>query len=412
MKRVGMVVWNTFETDARVLKEAQTLTAAGYEVTVCALHTPGVTERREVMAGGVRVRRVLRSPVMLIPAKRRQEARLNAARREAAANGPGGGGPAKRLGRFRQFLSVLFRLYTHTLLLFALLGTRPHVVHAHDANTLVVGWLAARLSRARLVYDAHEISTDREGYRHIRRWIGLIEKRLMPKADACITTTETRARFFARAYGVPRPRVLQNRPRYVALDKTERLRRELDLGPDWPIFVYQGGLQPGRGLEDLVTAAAEVPAAYFVFIGGGRLEGELKGRAAELDVEDRVRFVPTVALDQLLDYTASADIGVQPIRNTCLNHFSTDSNKLFEYVMAGLPVVASDFPEIRAVVRGHELGLVFDPEKPGALVAALQEMLADPARQARWRANARRARESLSWEAQEDVLLSIYREMT
>ena len=96
-----------------------------------------------------------------------------------------------------------------------MVASRPDVVHAHDVNTLPTAWAAARRAGARLVYDAHEISTDREGYRELRGVIAWAEKRLMPRADATITTTEMRAKFFARAYGVPRPLVLQNRPRFA-----------------------------------------------------------------------------------------------------------------------------------------------------------------------------------------------------
>ena len=199
----------------------------------------------------------------------------------------------------------------------------------------------------------------------------------MPRADATITTTEMRAKFFARAYGVPRPLVLQNRPRYAELARGTLIRDRLGLEDGLPIVLYQGGLQPGRGLEDLVAAMPGLPPCHLVFIGGGRLLGALKGMAAERGLEARVHFVPTVPLAGLLAWTASADIGVQPIRNTCLNHLSTNSNKLFEYAMAGLPVVASDFPEIRRVVRAHDIGLLFDPETPGALAAALGRLVAD-----------------------------------
>jgi glycosyltransferase involved in cell wall biosynthesis len=286
--------------------------------------------------------------------------------------------------------------------------SRPTVVHAHDVNTLVTAWVAATLSGARLVYDAHEISTDREGYRSIRSLVASVERILMPRAYATITTTDMRAKFFARAYSVPRPLVLQNRPRRSPASKGERLRDELGLTRDWPIVLYQGGLQAGRGLEDLVEAATEVQNAYFVFLGGGRIENKLRERAKALGLEGRVRFLPTVPLEDLPSYTVSADVGVQPIRNTCLNHLSTDSNKLFEYAMAGLPVAASDFPEIRKIVRAHGLGELFDPEQPGALVATLRRLVDNPELRARYAANAKASAACLSWQNQESKLLDLY----
>jgi glycosyltransferase involved in cell wall biosynthesis len=217
-----------------------------------------------------------------------------------------------------------------------------------------------------------------------------------------------RAKFFARAYGVPRPLVLQNRPRFAEPAPGRLIRDRLGLADGLPIVLYQGGLQPGRGLEDLVAALPELPPCHLVLIGGGRLREALGAMAAERGLGGRVHFLPTVPLAELLAWTASADIGVQPIRNTCLNHLSTDSNKLFEYAMAGLPVVASDFPEIRRVVRAHDIGLLFDPEAPGALAAALGRLVGDAGQRARLAANARAAARALSWEAQEGELVRLY----
>jgi len=299
-------------------------------------------------------------------------------------------------------------LWTHAALLWHLTRCRAHVVHAHDVNTLPTAWLASVFSGASLVYDAHEISTSREGYASFRKLVAVVEKALMPRANGTITTTVARAKFFARAYGVERPVVLQNRPRRQQVLASRRIREELGLIQPWPIIVYQGGVQQGRGLERLARVARGVPDAYFVFIGGGRLEASLRSIVAELRLDERVHFIPTVALAELPSYTASADIGVQPIENTCLNHYTTDSNKLFEYVQAGLPIVASDLPEIRRVVRKHDLGLLVPPGNSAALSAALRELLADKGKREHYATQARKASAALSWESQEHELVALY----
>lgn len=403
-----MIVWNTFQNDARVLKEAETLAGQGHRVTVFALLQPGETPEREILAPGLEVVRVSRTPLRAL--RRLFQPDGSRPPREVK---PGVGGafvdtPLKS-SRLRRAGEVLSRSAIHLGLYRAMLATRPDVVHAHDVNTLPTAWAAARRARARLVYDAHEISTDREGYRELRGLIAWAEKRLMPRADATITTTLMRAKFFARAYGVPRPLVLQNRPRFTDLARGTLIRDRFGLADGLPIVLYQGGLQPGRGLEDLVAAMPALPPCHLVMIGGGRLLAPLQAMVAGRGLRSRVHFVPTVPLAGLLAWTASADIGVQPIRNTCLNHLSTDSNKLFEYAMAGLPVVASDFPEIRRVVRAHDIGLLFDPETPGALTAALGRLVADAELRARLAANARKSARALSWEAQEEALVELYR---
>lgn len=195
MTRIAMLVWNEFRNDARVLKQAQTLQSAGYLVTVFALHTPGVTRSKETLMDGTRVVRVARRPLWRW-------------RRVKAQQSPS----ASAAGTPMTILRVVARLWTHIGLIARIAGHRATVIHAHDVNTLPSAWLAARLSGAKLVYDAHELSTSREGYGRYRKWVALIERTLMPRTDGNITTTETRAKFFARAYAIARPQVLQNRP--------------------------------------------------------------------------------------------------------------------------------------------------------------------------------------------------------
>jgi glycosyltransferase involved in cell wall biosynthesis len=394
-----MIVWNEFRNDARVLKEAESLAAAGHRVIVHALHVPGVTREREVISSGIEVVRVARSPFWRFRGPGDSGGVLSAV----------GGGRIVRIGSFSQALRIAARAWAHLLLLWRMVLLRADVVHAHDVNTLPTAWLAARMSGARLVYDAHEISTSREGYSSFKAVVAWVERTLMPRADATITTTTLRAKFFARAYGVARPLVLQNRPRLQRFKRTQRIREELQLVESWPVILYQGGLQPGRGLAELVRLAGDVPDAYFVFIGGGSMADSLRKLAESLGVSDRVRFIPTVSLADLPSYTASADIGVQPIENTCLNHYTTDSNKLFEYVQAGLPIVTSDLPEIRRIVRHWQVGVLVAPSDWPSMGHALRSLVADASARHYYSQNCLAAAAALSWETQESELLTLYR---
>jgi glycosyltransferase involved in cell wall biosynthesis len=382
-----MIVWNEFRHDARVLKEAETLQFAGHAVTVFALHVPGVTKKHEVTQGGVRVVRITRGGVWSAAGRSRFSALKNL---------------------FRRVSWIWSRMRMHCAVLGNVVNAHPDVIHAHDINTLPTAWLAAVLARAPLIYDAHEVSTHREGYTSFRGAVACVEKALMPLAKATITTTDMRANFFVRAYGVRRPLVLQNRPRIGGAVASTRIRDELKLPEAFPIILYQGGLGKGRGLHLLVTAASKIKRAYFVVLGGGPLEQELRVHVRELKLQDRFHFIPTVALKDLPAYTASADIGVQPLEHSCFNHFSTDSNKLFEYVMGGLAIVASDLPEIRRVMKQYGLGLLIPPGDAGSLTNALTLMVESNTERERYRDAARDASSKLTWEAQEGQLLALY----
>lgn len=380
---VAMMVWNEFIHDARVLKEACTLQKNGYQVIVHALQLNADTPKVQLFHSGVSVRRV---------------------------TGKKPKGRDHRKSLFLAMVKVSTQLLAMIKMTVKVIAAKPAVIHAHDVEVLPAAWVASKISKALLVYDAHEISTCREGFQSMRGYIGWIEKKLMPSASATITTTEMRAKYFARAYGIPRPTVLQNRPFSYELRPSTRIRDELNLKEAWPIVIYQGGLQAGRGLERLVRAAKEVSFAYFVLIGSGRLEHKLKRLADELGVSGKVKFIPMVSLDELPDYTASADIGIQPILNTCLNHYSTDSNKLFEYVLAGLPVIATGFPEIRKIIDKYQVGLLADESLEG-LVLAISTIVNNSKLRKEYKANTFKARSELSWESQEGTLLDLYEKL-
>lgn len=404
-----MIVWNEFLNDARVLKEAETLQNNDLQVSVFALHTRGKTQKRETLVSGVNVYRIARSPFGgLITMK-------NYALQKAKQNLQLPTKP-NPLTTYRQVLRLIARLTTHAGLCYQMVKYKPDAIHAHDVNVLFTAWLAAKICRVPLIYDAHEISTSREGYQSFRNVVGWIEKKLMPKAVATITTTDMRAKFFARAYGIERPIVLQNRPCLAPIKISKapynRLRTELCLEhDDWPIIVYQGGLQQGRGLPKLVKSALLVKSAYFVFIGGGRQTSELMQLVEQLKLTERVHFIPTVALAKLPEYTASADIGVQPIENTCLNHFSTDSNKLFEYLLAGIPVVATDFPEIRKVIRKYKVGELVPTNNINALAKTLNKLISRPELCNQYKENAIKSASNLCWEEQEHKLVELYQQV-
>lgn len=221
---VAMMVWNEFVNDARVLKEANTLQSNGYRVTVNALKLKNETPVSEAHCSGIKVKRI-------------------------SGKKPKGGNHQK--SQLTAFIKASSQLLAMVKMMVSVARSKPDIIHAHDIEVLPAAWLASKFAGALLVYDAHEISTSREGFQSLRKWIGWVEKILMPRTDATITTTEMRAKYFSRAYGIPRPTVLQNRPSYYETRRSTRIRDELSLPQAWPIVLYQGGYRLGEGLRCL-----------------------------------------------------------------------------------------------------------------------------------------------------------------
>jgi glycosyltransferase involved in cell wall biosynthesis len=303
--------------------------------------------------------------------------------------------------------SIIEELIGSLRMLRRVLRFRPEIVHGNDVNTLLPAWLAAKLVSARLVYDAHEISADREGYSDRVSLVRFLERSLGNSADARLTTTQMRGDWFRENYGFRNVHVVQNRPAFSDVSSS-RLRKTFSVPDDSLVLLYQGGLQIGRGLRNLIQAVRKVPGVHLALIGDGPQRQELYNES--VDLRERVHFVGQVGLAELPYWTASADVGIQVLRNTCLNHYTTDSNKLFEYVMGGLPVVASDFPEIRYIVDRWQLGILVDPEDIGSIAAAIRTLRDEPNLRDRLSINARKARSHLDWSSQESSLLNAYNE--
>jgi len=405
--RVTMLVRASARNHPRVGKQAGTLTGAGYRVIVVSVKLPGEERRVERLGKGTIVVRTttgfLRrwreltgrpSPVVL----RQRQAQ--------------GAGIAKLT---RRYLAMM--LISRVLLAFKLAAltvrTRPDVVHAHDFSTLPAGWLAAALRRVPLVYDAHEVNVGREGYyRQLVRIIGTVEGCLIRRCARVLTTTGIRARHFRRVYKLEHtPVVLQNRPPPAERPDPIDLRAALNIPPVALLCLYQGGLQEGRGLHNLLRAVAAADGVHLVLVGGGHQEPSLRRQADASGAAARIHFHGQVPLAEVPAITAAADVGMQVLRNTCFNHWSTDSNKLFEYAQAGIAVVASDFPEIRRIVRAHGFGVLVNPHSVEGIATALIGLRDDAGRLAELKHNARRAAPHLTWETEAPALLAVYRQL-
>jgi glycosyltransferase involved in cell wall biosynthesis len=412
-----MFVYNNLIHDARVRKEARTLTEAGYDVTVLAVHDPGRTPREERVQG-FRIVRLSRS--ILGVSRREIMARLRD--RPVAAPSPQARstrpGPPRRPTVRARLLSLvettvrlsvypLRRVLVYLRFVRAALRTRAGVYHAHDLNTLLMAWTGSRLGRGRLVYDSHEVATDRANMK-LRWWARFLEGRLIHAADAVVCTNRTRADYTQQLYGLAPPVILRNLPAYNEPEPSGLLHERLGLPAGAKVVLYQGGIQAGRGLEQLMEAAPAIPGALIVLLGSGRFKPAFERRVAERGMGGKLFFHDAVPVDELPQWTMCAYLGLQILQNTCFNHYSSLSNKLLEYLMAGVPVVASDLPEMRRVIEETGAGVLVDASDPAAIAEAVNRLLADEALREEMAQRARQARGRYCWEREEQVLVDLY----
>ncbi|MGN7330763.1 glycosyltransferase [Bacillus altitudinis] len=422
-KNVCMFVWNHFTNDARVLRECTALSEDGSDVDLICIHDPSMPGLKtyEEINERFRVHRVKRYPrwlvlfqSMLTLLKKKKYLLLLLLLVWAA-------GvfylPIITIAFTILFSSLLLKK-VRTLIIRSSIFLRMivkgwnknyDIYHSNDLNTLPQGVICAKFklfNRKKLIYDSHEVQTSRTGYDS--KLYGKMESFLLKFVDQMIVENHTRAKYNEDLYGFY-PKVVHNYP-FVQKKEIEKidLHEILNISKDEKILLYQGGIQTGRGLENLVKAAPNFEEGILVFIGDGRIKESLMQLTEDMKLTDRVKFLQKVPLKDLPRYTKNAYLGFQVLNNVCFNHYSASSNKLFEYIMAGVPVIACDFPEIKKVVSSENIGVVVDSHDPISIAAGVNKLVLNPELRHQYSENCQQARLKYNWEQEKKSLLKVY----
>ncbi|MCK6206138.1 glycosyltransferase [Bacillus infantis] len=419
-----MYVWNHFTNDARVLRECTALAENGYQVDLICIHDPRHTglPLHEKRGDNFQVFRVRRYPLLL---EMLQSVYTMSRKNKAFGS---------LMAIFWLFflvmfpfqtaiISILFLLFLKTKLKIVWIRSaisirmilkgfsgRYDIYHSNDLNTLPQGWICSKLRIAgkKLIYDSHEVQTSRTGYDH--PFYKYLEAFLIHKADEIIVENHTRARYCRKVYGLY-PHVVHNYPFPIKQNHPEPfpIHKMLGLAKEEKILLYQGGIQAGRGLDKLIDAVPMFKEGTLVLIGDGKIKKRLQDQVKKLNLDERVRFIAKVPLDELPLYTRQAYLGFQVLNNVCFNHYSASSNKLFEYMMSGVPVVACRFPEIRRVVESEQTGICIDSHSPKEIAGAVNLLLKDRKRRDAYSRNAFAASAKYNWDSEKIHFLDLYK---
>ncbi|MGC3860740.1 glycosyltransferase family 4 protein [Micromonospora chersina] len=300
---------------------------------------------------------------------------------------------------------------------------KPDIIHANDFRMLGVGaraMLRARAAgrRTKLVWDAHEFVGGITGRPDNPRWLPAqiaytAEYAAYP--DAVVTVSDTLAELLQETHGLAeRPAVVLNAPMAPpagADGDVPDLRALCGVDDRTPVLVYAGAVNPSRGCQIMVEALPELPEVHVAFVtmnpnGDNRFSEELRERAVELGVADRVHLLPYVKHWQVVPFLSAADAGVIPIHHKP-NHELALITKYLEYSHARLPIVVSDVKTMAQTARATGQGEVFTAEDLTDFVRAVRAVLADPER---YRAAYDKPGllEAWTWEAQARILDEVY----
>ena len=462
--RVAMYVANDASRDSRVLREADALAAAGHDVIIVARAGAGIPlPAEEQRPTGVRLVRIPRDHDSIARWRNVQRrigypwrARANLTR---AWLGDLQAGPEGWLRAGAKLLATLAALpwIAYRLAGYVLLGDRlpaagrggqvdyvmtwrrsvlpwanaaasiapdADVHHGHDVEGLAAAVAAAKRTGALVVYDSHELYP--ESARHARQgtlarfWLRSLERRLARQAVALVTVNKSLEEILRKSLGFTRSVVVHNAPpRWMPPDPAPDLLRErLGLPPEAHIALYHGGFSAHRGLEELAEAILEpgLEAVHAVFLGYGKQRAMLDQMASDPQFGGRLHVLDAVPPTELLPWVASADVAVMCLQPSTLNHVLSTPNKLFEALAAGVPVVVSDFKEMREIVLGNPegpLGTVCRPTEVADIARAIRQVVELPATEAAALRSRclRAAHERWNWETESARLVALYEEL-
>lgn len=369
--KVTYIVLDTFTNDSRVLKQATSLVRNGYQIEVVALYKDGLKENE--ILNKIKVRRI------------------------------------KLFTRHfnKGLIPQTIQLVEFAVRLLFSKNDRK-VVNSSSLGPLPVAVLLKffSLGKIKVVYDARELESERNDLKGLKKKIfGWVEKILIRYVDEITTVSESIAVDYVSRYKVEKPKLLLNSPEVHNIVIADKFREKFKIDKDVKIFLYQGALSYGRGIDILLQTfqTLENPKVAMVFMGYGPLENEIRGIA---EYSNNIYFHAAVSPSELLTYTSSADVGISLIENTSLSYYYCLPNKFFEYSMAGLPILVSNLYELNRMVRKYECGVIVDSITVDSCISAINSMLQSDLK--RLGANARKMAIEYSWEMQEPVLLSVY----
>ncbi len=297
--------------------------------------------------------------------------------------------------------SALFYAEYNIRLFLRLLTAKADLFYANDTDTLLAAYCAARIRRKKVFFDAHEMFPEVPelvARPRVKRVWEAIERRIVPHVDGAVTVCQSIADIYREKYGVEMG-VVRNVPAKRSVVKGEAAVP--------PMILYQGAVNVGRGIDRIIDAMEFLPEMRFVVAGVGDEYEKMRTYAASKPWGERIEFLGRLAPEELHRLTPTATIGACLLDNMGLNYYYSLPNRIGDFVAAGVPLLATDFPEIRRVIATYGVGELVGEERGEALADAIRNavakwsMLSNDERLRRMETASR----DLSWENDKKILL-------
>ncbi len=320
-----------------------------------------------------------------------------------------------RITRFKLWVNKgpFFYLNYNLRLFWYLLWNQADILLSNDLDTLPANFLVSKIKGIPLVYDSHEYFTgvpELSQRPKVKAIWKRIESFIVPKIQYAYTVNSSIAQLYEDEYKI-KFNVIRNMPEMKFQIRTDLdiIKRELRLPSDKAIIILQGaGINIQRGAEEAVQAMQYVENAILLIIGSGDVIPALKLMVVELRLNEKVKFEPKKSPSELFLYTLCADLGLSLDKNTNLNYRFSLPNKIFDYIQAGVPILASDLPEVKKIIEGYNIGCISPDHNVKNLATLMNKMIDNKEMRLTWQKNLKAASQELNWDHEKSKLLSIF----
>jgi len=305
----------------------------------------------------------------------------------------------------------LFYAELNIRLFFFLLFSKARRIHANDLDTLLPAWLVSRLRNMELVYDTHEyfLGVPEIQKRPIVKKVwGMIESFIFPRLKSVITVNQSIAGLYEKEYGV-KLSVVRNIPQKQAGAIQAVERESIGVKDSDFLLILQGaGINVDRGAEEAVQMMRYLDDVKLIIAGSGDVIDQLRQLSQNEGIRGKVIFLPKMKYSELMRVTASCNLGLTLDKDSNINYRFSLPNKLFDYMHAGIPVLASNLPEVSRVIHEFGFGIITNTHEPEAMARMIKELKDNKELIAQMRQACVRATDQLNWQNEAKILSLFY----
>jgi glycosyltransferase involved in cell wall biosynthesis len=306
-----------------------------------------------------------------------------------------------KVTKLKKRISIFFYLHFFISQLFDFLRIKTDIYFSADFYSLPAAVIAAKLKRAMVFYDSREIYTELPALLNrpvLKKIFRIFEQYFIKRVDAVFTTGEMDSEYIEKLFEIKRPYLLRNLPLFTDDLTPINYYRKYKIPETAKVILYQGIIVLGRGIETCFKALKKNNNLILVLLGGGEDYEHYKSLSQNMGINNRVIFAGKITQDELLNYTAGAFAGLSLIDDISINNKYALPNKLFEYVMSGVPVIASDLVQMKKIIKEYNIGEVITESDEDELIDVINKWESNPDYYNALKENCRIACRTLNWE--------------